>query len=278
MPSVSTSPHPGAVPSARRVALLAHGAGSTPDFLHRALGAPLARLGYQVVSWRWPAGPFAGGAVEAELAALAERTRPALVGGVRAERHAAASWAARTGWAGTLLLVMPAWTGAPDAVAAQSAVAADEIERRGLDATLARIRTSAHPWVAAELDRAWPAHGAERLVAALRYAAEQPAPAADDLRRIRAAAAVVALNGDPLHPTAVARQWAGLVPRASLGVATLPGPGVDGGRPEPDLGAAALAALRRLGGAPDVSGSLRSPARAPADRGRDGIHLRARHP
>jgi pimeloyl-ACP methyl ester carboxylesterase len=240
------------------IALLGPGAGSTPELVGRLFAGPLERLGYRVASWRWPAGWREPDELVAVLADQVARERPALVGGVSLGAHVAAAWAAATGWDGRLLLVMPAWTGKPDAAAAASAATADELEARGVAATLARIRATAQPWVAAELARAWSTYAADELVDALRSAARAPAPEADALRRITAPAAVVGLAGDPLHPYAVAERWAQLIPRARLVGTPLPASA------EPALGAAAANALRDLAEPNAVSASRRSPGRARA--------------
>ncbi|MFL6139968.1 MAG: alpha/beta fold hydrolase [Frankiaceae bacterium] len=240
------------LPAGPPTALLAHGAGSSAEFVLRAFGGALGGLGYRTVSWQQD-GRGGAAAAEAALDRLATALRPALVGGVSLGAHAAAAWAARTGYAGRLLLVMPAWSGRPGRTGLAALAAADEIARLGLPAALARVRAAAHPWVAAELALAWPRYGAAGLVEALRAAAVSRAPTPAELGRIAAPTALVALSGDPLHPAAVAAGWARLIPAARLVTVPL---GPADRAAGPDLGAAAAVAL---------SGSRRSPDRAPGD-------------
>lgn len=207
-----------------RYAVILPGSGSSVDFITRAYGRPLAEAGYdlQVVP---PASDPDG-----SLAALAEtaaRHRPALVGGVSLGAHLAARWAAASPAAGVrLLLALPAWTGEPGPVAAASAHAAHRVEALGTPAALAEAARHAEPWVAAELAAAWPAYGAT-LAATLRATAASRGPTVAELRRIPLPTTVVAFRDDPLHPLAVAQQWAALIPTATLTTLALADPATD---------------------------------------------------
>lgn len=215
------------------LALLAHGAGSSAEFVLRTLGPVLAERGWSAASWcRTP-----GASPYDDLLALAGQLRPGLVGGVSLGAHAAAAWAAATGYTGRLLLVMPAWTGTPGRVAAASAAAAAEVERDGVTAVVGRVVAAAHPWAAAAVARDWPRYGTEGLTTELRAAATAPAPTLAELGRIRATTHVIGLAGDPLHPVTVAKEWAAAVPGASLHVVPLPPAAA------PDLAGAVRAAL-----------------------------------
>lgn len=196
--------------------MVAHGAASSPDVAERAFPG--------AVSF-WLAGH--GGTPPADddgrrdrraLAALVERERPALVAGISYGAHQVARWAAAgvPPYVERLALVMPAWTGPPDATAAATAAQADELARTGIDTALRRI-TRDHPgWVADALAAAWPQHDLDGLVAALRAVAASSAPTEQDLARLAVPATVVALADDPLHPEAVARRWAAAIPAATL--------------------------------------------------------------
>lgn len=229
--------------------MVLHGAGSSAAFVRRAFGPALAAAGYRLVAPSWRDDP------RRVLADVAAGTGARLVGGVSRGAHAAAAWAASTSPAtgcDGLLLVMPAWTGAPGAVGAASAAAAADVERDGTAATLRQVTAGAAPWVAAELRRAWPAYGARALAGVLRETAADPAPQATELARIGAPAGVVALDGDPLHPAEVARQWAELLPRAAL--RRLPADAPAGGVEV--LGEAAVTAWRQAGGQRSGSADL----------------------
>jgi pimeloyl-ACP methyl ester carboxylesterase len=213
-----------------RVAVLLHGAGSCPETAVRLLGGAVPS-GAQVRAPAWQ------GSVHDALTALEQALgsdEAVLVGGVSLGAHAAALAAARSGSRSPLLLVMPAWTGAPGPVALATAAAADDVERRGsagVLAALAQDPAMADDWVLDELARGWARYDDQSLVLSLRAAASSPAPSRDELRRICAPTAVVALDDDPLHPLDVAQEWADAVPGARLTVV---------GRHEPHLDRGAL--------------------------------------
>jgi len=234
-------------PDGGPVAVLLPGTASTAEFVGRAFGPPLARFGYGLVS----ADPPRDGSPEAVLDALdgaARRFRPALVGGVSLGAHLAVRWAAGAPGhrpAG-LLLVMPAWTGAPDPIAGASAATAEEVATRGAPAVLRRILAAtadapATRWVADELAAAWPAYTGAELAATLRATAASAGPSPEQLAAVTVPCGVVALRDDPLHPARVARQWAATLPRASLIETGLGAVGAD----RATLGRAALLAYLR---------------------------------
>jgi pimeloyl-ACP methyl ester carboxylesterase len=245
-------------------AVVLPGSGSTAEFVARAFAAPLAATGHALVTADPPAGrpedPDPAASWGLALDALAAREPLALVGGVSLGAHAAARWASRRpGATGGLLLVMPAWTGPPDAVAAVSGTTADEIDRLGVDVLLARLRAltvetaeigqaGEASWVVDELHTAWRRRGRAALVAELRGVAASPGPDAGELRRITVPCGVVALSGDPLHPETVAYAWTAELPRA--GLVTVDHPAVAA-----DRAVLGSAALRALTGARSPSGS-----------------------
>ena len=207
-------------------AVLAHGAGSRPAVV-RGLLAPacLGAAAVDAVDARDVVERVADRIHEAAAAAARAGRPVSIVGGISLGAHAAVRWALEQGGtAPALLLVMPAWTGPPGAVAGLTAATADEIERDGSARVLARLRSDpalSGDWVLHELERSWSDGDDAGLVRALRLAAASPAPSAEDLSRVRAAAvAVVALADDPLHPEDVAREWAEAIPGAVL--ATVP--------------------------------------------------------
>ena len=225
----------------RPVAVLLPGAGSSADFVRRAFGRALAD--HDVVAVAPAPGPFvvaaAEGALDAAAAAYGQRLR--LVGGVSLGAHVAARWAASHPVGRRLdgvLLALPAWTGQPAAVAAATAAAADQVDRLGIAGALAAARAGGIGWVADELAAAWPAYG-PRLAPTLRSAAASAGPSGAELRALDRPAGLVAFADDPLHPLAVAEEWAALLPWAALRRLRL----ADLAGSRAPLGAAARAAL-----------------------------------
>jgi pimeloyl-ACP methyl ester carboxylesterase len=202
------------------VAVVLPGAGSSAEFVTRAFAGPLRAAGYALVAPPPTPGcglvPAAYAALDAVARAYGPRLR--LVGGVSLGAHVAARWAAaartRPGGLEGVVLALPAWTGAPGPVAAATAAAADSVERLGTAGALAAAG-GAVDWVAAELAAAWPGYG-DRLAASLRAAAAAPGPTPAELAALPVPAGLVAFADDPLHPAAVAREWAAAAPRAAL--------------------------------------------------------------
>jgi len=230
------------------VAVVLPGAGSTADFVTRAFGPPLAGAGYALVT----EDPVAGSEVVARaLAGLDEavrRYRVRLAGGVSLGAHLAVRWAAASPAAAGLdglLLALPAWSGPPGAVAAACAVAAAEVEAYGVAGALHRAGGTGTRWVLDELAAAWPRYGAD-LPVTLRAAAGSPGPTEAELARVGVPVGLAAFVDDPLHPLAVAEQWASAFRRAVLERLQLADPGPD----RAVLGAATLRALHRAAAAP----------------------------
>lgn len=215
-------------------ALVLPGSASSVDFLRRAF-API--LGTAVIV------PVPTDAGDAD--AIADDLRRArlavplgarvLVVGVSLGAHAAALWAAdlprrpaKAGHADHLVLSLPAWTGPPDAVAALSAAAADQLTDGGLEAHLQRLEEEfPGDWVADEVTRAWRGRSTAEVARTLRATAVSAAPTTAQLRRIQLPTTVLALAGDPMHPESVARTWAASIPCCRLAVVGRHEPGVD---------------------------------------------------
>jgi pimeloyl-ACP methyl ester carboxylesterase len=222
-----------------QVAVILPGAGSSCGFVTRVFAGPLREAGYVLVAP--PPVPGAGlvaGAFEAlDAAARTYGARLRLVGGISLGAHVAARWAGRGPGLDGVLLALPAWTGAPAAVAAATSAAADTVDRLGTAGALAAAG-DAVGWVADELAAAWPGYGTG-LAASLRAAAAAPGPSRAELAALAVPAGVVAFTDDPLHPAAVAREWAATAPYAALRELPLSAPAED----RTVLAHAALAAL-----------------------------------
>jgi pimeloyl-ACP methyl ester carboxylesterase len=207
------------MPAVPAVALLVHGAGSSPDCARRLLDG-LARPPVEVRA------VDARGHVEQVVRRIGVAYDDAggdvaVVAGISLGAHAVAMWASGRPVCPDLVLAMPAWTGSPDGVAAMTAATARDIEVHGRTAVLERLRAdplTSHDWVLDELACAWSDYDDESLATALTQAARSPGPDVAALRRIAARTAVVALADDPLHPETVAAQWADAVPGSALEV------------------------------------------------------------
>ncbi|MDA8434951.1 MAG: hypothetical protein M0Z98_03070 [Actinomycetales bacterium] len=233
----------------RRIALLAHGAGSCPETVRRLLG-PAVPDGVAAVA------VDARGSVDDVVSRLAESARGrdvVLAAGVSLGAHATALWSGHGGRAAGLLLAMPAWTGPPGDVAALTAASAADVLARGRQAVLADIEAAApDDWVVAELRRGWATYADDAVLSTvLLAAARSPGPMLAELARLDVPTAVVALADDPVHPEAVARAWADAIPGARLAVVGRQAPARDRGALG-RAGRALLAATRPAGG---VSGS-----------------------
>lgn len=258
-------------PPGAPAAVLAHGAGSSADFVLRAFGPALRAAGHRLVAYDLrghgastpvrDARRLGGDDHAGDLAALAAHVDAVLLGGVSLGAHVAAVAAVGRRPTG-VILALPAWTGPPDQVAAANAVQADELDRLGVAGALARIRGEHPGWVADELAAAWPRHDPAAFAAVLRTLARSPAPSEATLARIGAPAAVVALAGDPMHPAGVARRWAAALPAAVYAQVRPEEVALD----REALGRGALAALasatRRVAGPPSRGRADRRPAPA----------------
>lgn len=233
------------------VAVILPGTGSNADFIRRAFGPALAAIGLDLVAVEPEPGACVVDAAFAALNEVTGRYDVRLVGGVSLGAHVAARWAAATAGAGAagpggttrlegLLLALPAWTGPPGAVAAASAHTAHEVRRHGVPLAVAGARRHGVPWVADELARAWPGYGAA-LADTLEAAARSPGPDLGELARITLPVGLVAFVDDPLHPLAVAEQWASVLPCSALNRLAL----ADCAHDRSALGVAALSAWRR---------------------------------
>jgi len=230
----------------RAVAVLLAGSGSDHVFVTAAFGQPLAALGIRLVAPPPRPGRGTVAAMWHELdraSATPAAGTELLVGGISLGAHVATGWAARhPGRCAGLLLALPAWLGAPGAApaAVAAADAARAVRRDGVHRTLGQIRAGAPGWLADELDRSWRWYGSG-LADSLHAAAGAVAPTAGELRAVQLPAGIAALTDDPLHPLAVARRWAGELPRAAMVTTSLRAVGRD----HATLGRAAVLAWLR---------------------------------
>ena len=208
------------------VAVLAHGAGSTAEFLQRAF--PADRLG--VAECRYVedrSGDLTQIQQSLRIAATAGDA-PVILGGVSLGGHAAAALLASSDsppHAIAGLVCLPAWLGAPEEVASMTASAAADIAHRGSRAVLAELDPT--DWVVNELATAWRTLDDESLAKELQATSRQPALTVAHLARLRYPIGVVALANDPLHPQIAAQNWAAALPRSGLSLMTRDEPAAD---------------------------------------------------
>jgi hypothetical protein len=209
---------------------------------------------------RWAAGSAAAAGLHGLLLALPAWSGPpgavaavSAVAAAEVEAYGVAGALARAGAAGSG--TAPARTAGRDTdgrdtagscAAGSSAAGADTAGggtagggRGGSDAA-GPTEGGAVRWVLDELAAAWPRYGAN-LPAALRAAAGSSGPTRTDLARVGVPAGLAAFVDDPLHPLAVAEQWAATLRWAAVERLRLADPGGD----RAVLGAATLRALRR---------------------------------
>lgn len=233
-------------------AVVASGVGSTGEFAARCW-AGCVPAGYRLVTYdlrgHGDSTPLPDPADQSlahhvrDLAAVAGAVGARVVGGTSLGAHVAAAYAATGTYLHALLLAIPGWLGADTDTARANAAVAGELAATGVAATLARIAAdeSVPRWVVIELERSWPRHDPDSLVAAFRAAAADAAPDPAMLATADAPAGVVGLVDDPAHPFTAAEAYAGALPRAALESLTL----AEWGERRSILGDAALAACRR---------------------------------
>jgi pimeloyl-ACP methyl ester carboxylesterase len=218
------------------------GSGSDAEFAAKAFGPALREAANAdiVAVQPYPAGVMAGYRRALEEAAA---RGPVLACGISLGAVAAAQFALdRPEATAGILAVMPPWTGegsgAPSKASASWSAA--QMRERGIAPVAADMAATSPRWLAAELTRSWAAHGA-LLPQALDEAAACPAPTLGELRAIAAPVGIVTATDDPVHPSAVAREWHAAIPAARLAETTLAAIGAD----PSIIGRLALSALRR---------------------------------
>jgi len=218
------------VPDLPRPALVVGlpGTGSDADFARRAFGPACA-------AWDLPflaVQPDPRDVVASCRAALdtAARSGPVLAAGISLGAAIAVEWACtRAESAFGVIAALPAWTGADTSgcpAALSAAGTAAQMRADGLDAVLDRMRAGSPDWLATALTQSWRAQW-PHLPHALEEAAAYAWPTPETLAALSVPAAIVAAVDDPVHPVAVAQDWAELIPRAELRHITLDELGAD---------------------------------------------------
>ncbi|MEV6898140.1 alpha/beta hydrolase [Amycolatopsis sp. NPDC051372] len=209
--------------------VLLPGTGSDEVFVQSVFTGPLALVGARLIAPPPPPGAALADGYLEELDRLARVHGSLVVGGISFGAHLATEWAvANPGRCEGLVCALPAWNGEPGSAAAAVAAraSADLVASQGVDGALAAVAAGSPGWLVDELSRAWRRHGDE-LVAGLRVAAGRRAPSLAELATVAVPAGIGGCAGDLVHPVAVAREWAGALPRGELGVVELAGFGRD---------------------------------------------------
>lgn len=209
-------------------AIVLPGTGSDAQFAQEAFGQAFEVVGLTTVAVE----PDPTGVVRSYLGALDDAVRahgPVVVAGISLGAAVAAHWAERNrSSVVALALALPAWTGDPTGspAALSARFTAGSLRERGLDSVTATMAESSPEWLARTLARSWASQW-PALPRALDEAASYRGPELDRLARIDAPTVVVGAVDDPVHPIAVAEQWARALPRGVLRTVTLTDIGLD---------------------------------------------------
>ncbi|WP_245745680.1 alpha/beta fold hydrolase [Nocardia altamirensis] len=219
------SPHP---VSAVGVVVALPGTGSDADFARRAFEPACTARHLDVVAVQ----PDPRAVVASYRAALdaAAATGPVLVAGISLGAAVAIEWAAEhPELTAGVVAALPGWTG-PDTAACPAALSARataaQLRVDGIDAVIDRMRASSPRWLADALTQSWRAQWPD-LPEALDEAADYKWPGPERLGTLAAPVAVVTAVDDPVHPFAIAEEWAALIPRSTIHRITLAELGAD---------------------------------------------------
>ncbi|GAB2634848.1 alpha/beta fold hydrolase [Nocardia goodfellowii] len=245
LPIIWKSPEPAGLKpfTPPRVAVALPGTGSDADFARRGFEPACQERDLELIAVE----PDPLAVVASYRAALDEAAArgPVLAAGISLGAAVALEWAAEhpddvTG----VIAALPAWTGADtaDCPAAQSAAyTAEQLRTHGLSAVIEQMRGGSPEWLATALTQSWRSQWPD-LPRALREAAEYKWPDPERLATVEVPVVVITAVDDPVHPTAVAEEWAALIPRSGLGRITLGELGAD----PAVLGHLGLAAFDRI--------------------------------
>lgn len=231
----------GGARNADRRLLVAHGAGSSAQFVLDAFDGVARTHGWALTAYDLrghvdssPAPDVGDHDIDVhagDLASLAAAERPDVLGGISIGASAAAIVSARgvVDLSG-LLLCMPAWTGTATAGEGPHAMIAARVAREGVAPMVADALadTSVRPWLRDVLARDLPAHDPASIVAVLTSLDGGRAAGAEDLAAIRVPTVVAGWPGDPGHPWEVATAWLRLLGTDRVGLARLTLDALDG--------------------------------------------------
>ncbi|GGK40934.1 alpha/beta fold hydrolase [Nocardia camponoti] len=204
------------------------GTGSDAHFATRAFSAAAARagMGFRAVE------PDPRAVIASCITALDETaiTGPVVVAGISLGAAIALEWVSRNAHATVgVIAALPAWTG-PDTTSCPAAlsasVTAEQLRADGLAAVVERMRASSPEWLAEALTRSWHTQWPD-LPQALDEAAAYQWPTLDALAAIEVPVAVIGASDDPVHPVAVAHEWADAMPNGRVTEVTLSEIGCD---------------------------------------------------
>ncbi|MVU77463.1 alpha/beta hydrolase [Nocardia sp. ET3-3] len=204
------------------------GTGSDAHFARRAFGSACAASDLPFLAVE----PDPRRVIESYRAALdaAARSGPVLIAGISLGAAVAVEWAARhPDVVYGVIAALPAWTGSdttgcPAALSAGATAA--QLRADGLDAVLERMQASSPAWLAEALTRSWTSQWPD-LPSALEEAAGYSWPEPEVLASVSVPVEIIGAVDDPVHPFAVAEQWAELIPRGTLHSITLAELGAD---------------------------------------------------
>lgn len=241
-------------PASAPAMLVLHGVGSSSRFVRDAFGQPVHDAGWRLLTadlrGHGASTPVTDPGAHGfdrhvdDVAALAARFAPAVVGGVSLGGHAAVGAVAAGVPCDAVLACLPAWSGRAVPGRGPHAAVAAEVAEVGVAGMVARFRTDTTmvAWLRDVLVRDWSAHDPQSLAAALTALDGGQAPTSAELADLPVPLAVVGWPDDPGHPLAVARDWRRVAPRAHLAETSLDA--VE--RDRTALGRAAVAALTAL--------------------------------
>ncbi|WP_181697002.1 alpha/beta fold hydrolase [Nocardia sp. GTS18] len=193
------------------------GTGSDADFAARAFGPAAAAHGLEFLAVE----PDPKAVIASCTAALhtAAARGPVLAAGISLGAAIALRWATghRDAVVG-VITALPAWTG-PETTSCPAALSASatagQLRADGLDAVIARMRASSPAWLAEALTQSWRGQWPD-LPQALDEAAAYSWPTVEELAACPVPVAVIGAGDDPVHPIAVAEEWAATLPTAGL--------------------------------------------------------------